>query len=101
MLKTRIQFNEYTERVCLPLQPSNDIVHLRGRHVNVVDYGQNNEDTSTGTYSLREVELKVYSRSFCNEQHDIVKVGTKKEDIINDAFPITYVIRRVQVSIYL
>ena len=87
MLKTPIQFSEYIERVCLPLEPSNNIDHLRGRDVHVIGYGRNSKDDKTETYALREVDLKVYSRSFCNEQHDIVKVGTNKEDIINDAFP--------------
>ena len=87
MLKTPIQFSEYIERVCLPLEPANDISYLQGRDVQIVGYGRNKEDDKTETYTLREVELKVYSRTFCNDQHNIINVGKNKEDIINDAFP--------------
>ena len=86
-LKTSIVFNEYVNKVCLPQQASNYIDHLKGKDIEVVGYGQNRNDDITDTYTMREVDLKVYSKNYCDELHNLEEVGRKKESLIKDAFP--------------
>ena len=85
-LKTPIEFHELTEKVCLPTTPRSDIEHLVERHLHVLGFGQTQEDKENDSYTLREVDLRVLYTDECNENHNITKIGTAFERILEDTF---------------